>query len=105
MFTGASSKEFWPDPRVEHNVHRGSPLNALTGIDNSLVGVSLDRPNVIRDPYLHLRDLNSPERFNRSSFAPNPVGTFGNLGALSVYGPRLAANDPRILQFSLKYTF
>jgi hypothetical protein len=113
----------------------------------------LDRPNVIGNPYL--RNLNTRQWLNSSSFAANAPGTFGNAGSLSVIGPGyfdidlslsrsfrivenqrltvraeffnvlnhanfmaptnslvcntfgviLASNDPRILQFSMKYTF
>ena len=134
-------------------VHSGVRLTPVTGVDNSLTGVNLDRPNVIGDPYL--RDLNTRHWLNGSSFVANAVGTFGNVGALSVKGPGyfdvdvslsrsfrimegqklavraeffnalnhtnfsnptnslqssnfgviLAASDPRILQFSMKYTF
>ncbi|HZT32562.1 MAG TPA: carboxypeptidase regulatory-like domain-containing protein [Bryobacteraceae bacterium] len=134
-------------------VHSGIPFNPVTGLDNSLTGVGLDRPNVTGSPYL--RDLGTLHWLNGSAFAANPAGTFGNVGVNSLYGPGyfdidaalsrffqivegqrlevraeffnltnhpnfsnptnslqssnfgkiLAAGDPRILQFSLKYSF
>ena len=134
-------------------VHSGTPFTPVTGVDNSLTAVGLDRPNIVGNPYL--RDVNSRHWLNASSFVANPIGTFGNVGAMSVYGPGyfgldaslsryfqiienhrlsvraeffnalnhtnfsnptaslasanfgiiLASSDPRILQFSMKYTF
>jgi hypothetical protein len=134
-------------------VHGGITFNPVTGVDNSRTGVGLDKPNVAGHPYL--RNTSTRQWLNPTAFVPNPIGTFGNTGAYSLYGPPyfdidvavtrflnireghplavraaffnltnhvnfsdpttslqsrsfgviLAASDPRILQFSMKYTF
>jgi hypothetical protein len=59
----------------------GLPVNILTGTDNSLTGVGLDRPNLALgvNPYA---DTLGPQlrRFNAAAFTANPPGTFGNVG-------------------------
>ena len=134
-------------------VHSGTPFNPVTGLDNSRTGVGLDRPNVVANPYL--RNGSTRQWLQSSAFSANLIGTFGDAGAYSLYGPSyfdidaalsrffairegqqlavraeffnltnhvnfsnpttslqssnfgviLAASDPRILQFSMKYTF
>ena len=57
----------------------------LTGIDNSLTGVGLDRPNVVSNPY-----QNTTGRLawiNPAAYVPNALGTFGDAGRDSLVGP------------------
>ena len=64
----------------------GAPLNVLTGSDNSRTGQNLDRPNlVLSNPYPAVQS--SADWINRSAFAPNAIGTFGNLGRNALTGP------------------
>jgi hypothetical protein len=70
----------------------GSPVNLLTGTDNSLTGVGFDRPNVVGNP----DDLPSrskaatlAEYFDVSAFVPNTTGTYGNAGRNVIVGPGL----------------
>jgi hypothetical protein len=68
----------------------GTPIQLLTGRDNSLSGVNNDRPNVVGDWHLP-NDRSRAERISRyfdtNAFQPNAVGTFGNAGRNIVYGP------------------
>jgi hypothetical protein len=57
----------------------------VTGLDNSLTGIGLDRPNVVGNPYV--RNTNTLQWISASAFVPNPLGTFGNAGSDSLVGP------------------
>jgi hypothetical protein len=59
----------------------------LTGTDNSLTGVGLDRPNVVGNPYLTNLNGSPVTWLNPSAFAPNAKGAYGNAGAYSLQGP------------------
>ncbi len=68
----------------------GRPVHILTGRDNSLTGVGKDRPDLVGDwrlPEDRPRAEKIQEYFNRSAFAPNRPGTFGNLGRNPIRGP------------------
>ncbi len=68
----------------------GSPLEVLTGRDNSLSGVGRDRPNVIRDPKLDTgrsKDELFAKYFDTAAFVANATGTFGNTGRNALIGP------------------
>jgi hypothetical protein len=63
----------------------GQPINVTSGVDYSRTGVNLDRPNLIAgaDPYSHAKIQRTGANqtyFNRAAFAPNAVGTYGNIG-------------------------
>ena len=74
----------------------GSPFNVISGRDNSLTGLGLDRPNVIGDPKL---DANRSRQeliaayFNAAAFQANATGTFGNSGRNPLVGPGAANVD------------
>jgi hypothetical protein len=63
----------------------GVRFTPLTGVDNSMTGVGLDRPNLVGDPYV--RDTARLLWLRPGAFAPNPVGTFGNAGVFSLVAP------------------
>ena len=67
------------------SVHSGNSFTPLSGVDNSMTGVNLDRPNVIGNPYV--RDTSTLLWLNPGGFAANPVGTFGDAGTYSLRGP------------------
>lgn len=74
----------------------GLPLTVTTGADNSRTGIGADRPNVVGDwqlPGGRSTGEKVDRYFNFSAFAPNPVGTFGNLGRNALRGPGLANLD------------
>jgi hypothetical protein len=63
----------------------GTWFTPFTGVDNSLTGIGLDRPNVVGNPYV--RNLSTLQWVTPSAFVPNPIGTFGNAGNDSLEGP------------------
>ncbi|MBV9182042.1 MAG: carboxypeptidase regulatory-like domain-containing protein, partial [Acidobacteria bacterium] len=81
--------EFAPIVRYQ----TGLPFSPLTGTDNSLTGIGVDRPNVTGvDPYAHGSRTAALYQFLNASkanpsFVPNPLGTFGNAGRDSLRGP------------------
>jgi len=69
-------------------VASGLPVPIITGKDNSLTGVNLDRPNLIAgvDPYAATRGAQL-QWFNPAAFAANPTGTYGDLGRNTMRAP------------------
>ncbi|HEX3995827.1 MAG TPA: hypothetical protein VHX39_32060, partial [Acetobacteraceae bacterium] len=67
--------------------HSGNAFTVSTGVDNALNNVGGQRPNLTGDPYCATRTANC--YLNPAAFLAAPVvpGTFGNLGANSLYGP------------------
>jgi hypothetical protein len=66
-------------------IHSGTWFSPQTGLDNSLTGIGLDRPNVVGNPYV--RNTAALQWLNPNSFVANPLGTFGNAGSDSLLGP------------------
>jgi len=68
----------------------GFPFTVVSGRDNSLTGLSGDRPNLVGDPHL---DTGRPraaliqQYFNPAAFAANGPGQFGNAGRNILIGP------------------
>jgi hypothetical protein len=74
----------------------GMPLNVTTGTDNSRTGIGADRPNVVGDwrlPDDRPKAEKLAQYFNVRAFAPNPIGTFGNVGRNVLRGPGLVNLD------------
>jgi len=65
--------------------HSGTWFTPVTGLDNSLTGIGLDRPNVVGNPYV--RNTGTLQWIGANAFVPNPLGTFGNAGSDSLLGP------------------
>ena len=85
-------------------------FNASSGVDNSLSGVGADRPNVVADAHLSNPSLN--QWFNTAAFKANATersairdATICSTLTSSNFGKILGANEPRIMQFALKYIF
>ncbi|MGH9325261.1 MAG: hypothetical protein ACRD2B_01020, partial [Terriglobia bacterium] len=83
----------------------GFPFSVFSGYDNSFSAVGEDRADFtganIRDAELspgrpHSQLIN--EWFNTSLFAPNQVGTFGNIGKNFLRGPGLFNTDLALLK-------
>ena len=73
-------------PLIRYNT--AVPLNVLTGKDNSLTNVNLDRPNLVLPNAVYTTALGpSLQWVNPSAFAANALGTLGNLGRNAVNGP------------------
>ncbi len=78
-------------------VTSGAWLNVVTGSDNSLSGVGLDRPNYVGNPLAGgnmgggsscATNVKSKQHwFNTCAFAPNARETFGNVHRDSLLGP------------------
>jgi hypothetical protein len=68
----------------------GFPINPLSGRDNSLTGIGLDRPNVVAGQPTYSNCDRSSKLYqwvNPARFAQNANGTFGNAGHLSLRTP------------------
>ncbi len=80
----------------------GTPLNVTSGIDNSLTGQGLDRPNLINPQGVYtnkkITAAASGNRFfiNSSAFTQNATGTFGNLGRNAFRQPKYYDVDASI---------
>jgi hypothetical protein len=81
--------------------HSGTWFTPVAGLDNSLTGIGLDRPNVVGNPYV--RNTSTLQWLNANAFVPNPVGTFGSAGSDSLLGPAFFNIDASLSrQFSVK---
>jgi hypothetical protein len=65
----------------------GIPLNVLTGTDQSLTGVGLDRPNYSTTASPYASTSNKLQYLSALAFTPNAPGTFGNVGKNAFRGP------------------
>lgn len=80
----------------------GVPLNITSGIDNSLTGQGLDRPNLANPNAIYTgRKIRSTAAGNRafinfSAFTQNAPGTYGNLGRNALRQPNFYDVDTSI---------
>lgn len=71
----------------------GTPLNVTSGVDNSLTGIGLDRPNLVPGAavYTHRKITQKAAGnlayLNKSAFTQNTAGTYGDLGRNAFRGP------------------
>jgi len=67
----------------------GSPVNILTGQDNSRTGVGFDRPDLVGNTAMReqSRGASVAQHFNTAAFQPNALGHYGNLGRNVIIGP------------------
>jgi hypothetical protein len=71
----------------------GTPINVTSGVDNSLTGIGLDRPNLVPGAavYTHRKITQKAAGnlayINKSAFTQNAVGTYGDLGRMAFRGP------------------
>ena len=79
----------------------GAPLPVTTGIDASLTGVNLDRPNLVTglNPVNSNWGSNLPQYLNPAAFTQNAPGTYGNLGRNSIAGPGSLEFDASLVRF------
>jgi hypothetical protein len=63
----------------------GGWSTVTSGRDNSLIGINLDRPNLVGDPTLS--DPTIDKWFNTLAYAQNAAGSFGNVGRFNLLGP------------------
>ena len=115
---GAWADRLLSDWQIAPLVHAssGQPLKITTGKDNSLTsinGSSNDLPNLV------LADTSAPnpicnngstpcvQFLNPAAFAPNPLGTYGNLGRNAVRGPKTVNFDlavSRLFKLTERYS-
>jgi Carboxypeptidase regulatory-like domain len=86
-FTSLLLSDWQIAPLVRYET--GFPINPLTGKDNSLTGVNLDRPNVASNVvYLHTGHTSKLYQWvNPALYTPNALGTYGNAGHNSLRTP------------------
>ncbi len=83
------------------SLRSGFPLNIRSGVDNARTGTGNQRVDIIGNPYFS-GDRSRSEQINawlnKAAFAPNALGTFGNLGRNAFYGPGFASTDLGLLK-------
>ena len=72
----------------------GTWFTPFTGVDNSLTGIGLDRPDIFGNPYV--RDLKTLQWVTPAAYTPNVIGGFGNAGNDSLVGPGAVNVDAAI---------
>lgn len=78
------------------SLRSGFSLTVYSDVDNSLSGVGSDRPDLIANPHLasgRSRGQQVAEWLSTAAFAPNALGTFGNVGRNAFVGPGYADTD------------
>jgi hypothetical protein len=63
----------------------GGYSTVLSGRDNTLIGINLDRPNLVGDPTVSSPTID--KWFNAAAFEQNAAGAFGNVGRFTLLGP------------------
>lgn len=93
-------------------VMSGGSVNVTTGVDNSLTGVNLDRPNLVDATTVYRQGWHhsDPQHvyLNANAFSSNALGTFGNLQRNAFKGPGyfdLDASAGRIFRVSENWNF
>ena len=72
----------------------GTPLAIQDGTDRELTGINHQRPNlVLPDKVYTGQSCAGCQYLNPAAFAPQPLGTVGNLGWNSIVGPRFWGLD------------
>jgi hypothetical protein len=94
------------------SAHSGYAFHPVTGVDASLSGVGLDRPNLVGNPYV--KNTSNLVWLNPAAFVANAPGTFGNVGFNSLLGPRYVDLDTNLtrlfkvrerMRFELRFEF
>jgi Carboxypeptidase regulatory-like domain len=68
----------------------GLPVNPLTGVDQSLTGIGLDRPDIVPGADLYAHSGHTAKLFqwvNSAAYTKNAIGTFGDAGHYSLRTP------------------
>ena len=82
------------------NASTGFPRTAYVGTDRSNTGGGQDRPNVVpgQDPELPSDQRTVQQWFNTNAYVLNDLGTFGNAGRNTFYGPGITSVDTSIIR-------
>jgi Carboxypeptidase regulatory-like domain len=75
------------------STYNGFPFTPLTGVDDSLSGVGLDRPNAVSGVNPYVRNKKSLQWVNPQAFTANGPATFGTTGMNSLVGPHYVDAD------------
>jgi hypothetical protein len=78
--------------------HTGTWFYPLDGVDNSMSGIFLDRPDAIGNPYVR-STTGLLQWLNPSAFALSAPGTFGNAGRASLEAPGYFDVDAAVVRF------
>ena len=78
--------------------HTGTWFYALDGVDNSMSGVFLDRPDVSGNPYVK-STTGALQWLNPGAFSLSALGTFGNSGRDSLLAPRYVDIDAAVSRY------
>jgi hypothetical protein len=70
-----------------YNFKTGIPISVQVGTDRELTGINHQRPNLVDPLHVYGNDGPGGQFINPAAFAPQPFGTFGNVGWNSVVGP------------------
>ena len=90
-FAGAFTNGWQLAPLVR--ITSGVPVNVTSGIDNSLTGIGLDRPNFVAGANAYTgvkitqKAAGNLAYLNKAAFTQNATGTLGNLGRNAFRGP------------------
>jgi hypothetical protein len=76
------------------SANSGFPFTPTTGVDASLSGVGLDRPDVVGSPYV--RNTTTLQWISPAAFRQNAPGAFGNAGYNSLIGPHFVDADANL---------
>jgi hypothetical protein len=78
----------------------GFPRTAYVGTDRSNTGAGTDRPNVVAgiDPNLPRDQRTTARWFNTDAFALQALGTWGNAGRNTFFGPGIFSVDASIIR-------
>ena len=81
------------------NKSSGFPRTAYVGTDRSNTGGGQDRPNSTGlDPNLPGDQQSTAQWFNTAAFALQPLGTFGNVGRNTFFGPGITNVDASLIR-------
>ncbi len=78
--------------------HTGTWFYPLDGLDNSLSGVFLDRPDVAGNPYVK-STTGALQWLNPAAFTISPPGTFGNAGRCALEAPGYLDVDAAVSRY------
>jgi hypothetical protein len=79
----------------------GIPFTVESGVDNSQSGVGMDLANIVGNPHLVNHGSTAAKAaafFNTSGYVVNPVGTFGDSGRNTLFGPGLEDVDTGVVK-------
>jgi Carboxypeptidase regulatory-like domain len=75
------------------SANSGFPFTPLTGVDDSLSGVGLDRPNAVAGVNPYVRNKKTLQWVNAQAFTANGPATFGTTGMNSLGAPHYVDTD------------